>query len=89
MHNTWFIRLACEKACVNVIEIGTAENHIHLLFRFSANQRLSDIIGMIKSCSSREISKYDNSFPGWQTGYYVSSIGNTKLGNIQDYLKNQ
>lgn len=82
---------------VHFLEIGTDEDHIHLLVQSIPAYNLTKIVTMIKSITAREVFKlypdikkrlWGGEF--WTNGYFANTVG--KYGNedmIKNYVKTQ
>jgi len=82
---------------VKFLEIGTDEDHVHLLVQSVPTYDVTKIVTTIKSLTAREIFKrcpevkqklWGGEF--WTDGYYASTVG--KHGNentISEYVKKQ
>lgn len=82
---------------VHFLEIGTDEDHIHLLVQSIPAYNLTKIVTMIKSITAREVFKlypdirkklWGGEF--WTDGYFASTVG--KHGSedmIKNYVKTQ
>ncbi len=71
--------------------IGTPEDHIHILFCLSRTHAIAEVIGQMKSSSSRWMQKQ----PGgcrefaWQGGYGAFSVSASGVENVKTYILNQ
>ncbi|MDA3616164.1 IS200/IS605 family transposase [Polluticaenibacter yanchengensis] len=67
------------------------KDHIHIFFELNPNEKISDIIRVIKSQSSKWIN--DNKFiPGmfnWQEGYGAFSYSRSQRNDVIKYIENQ
>ncbi|MGA2668607.1 MAG: IS200/IS605 family transposase [Ignavibacteria bacterium] len=71
--------------------INGTENHVHILFLMNQNYSLKDIMQNIKGESSHWINQ-NNYSPGkfaWQTGYGAFSVSESKVKEVEEYIKNQ
>ena len=71
--------------------IGGVEDHVHLLISFRPTHRLSDIVRVLKSCSSKWVNDETTSLHkfGWQRGYSVFSVSHSQLEVDRRYIENQ
>ena len=79
------------------IEIGTDENHVHMLIQTTPNYAISQTVRTIKSTTARMIFKLNPEVKKklwggefWSDGYWIESVG--KHGSesvIREYVKNQ
>jgi putative transposase len=80
-----------------LIEVGGEADHLHLLIGIHPALNIADLIGNLKSISSRhlrkeyevEIKKYLWKDAFWHRAYYVGSVGKTTLDTIKNYVQNQ
>ncbi len=86
-----------EKTDITFIEIGTDENHVHLLIQTTPNYSLAQYMRVIKSNTARMIFKYNPEVKKklwggefWSDGYWISTV--SKYGTediIRDYVQQQ
>lgn len=74
-----------------LIEAGSVEDHIHLLFDLSRKVSISDTVEAVKSGSSKWIKKKG---PGsaafqWQAGYGAFSVSQSHVTTVQEYILGQ
>ena len=71
--------------------IGGFEDHLHCLICLKREQNIADVMQKIKGESSYWINK--NKLTAlkfsWQDDYFAVSIGESQLGNLRKYIKNQ
>jgi putative transposase len=82
---------------IHFLEIGTDNNHVHLLIQSVPTYSATKIVTMIKSITAREIFKYhpevkEQLWGGefWSDGYFVNTV--SKFGNedtITQYVQKQ
>ena len=82
---------------INIVEIGTDGDHVHFLIQSIPKLSPTQIAGIIKSITAREIFRLcpyvkKKLWGGnlWTAGYFVSTVG--KYGNeeqIKNYVRNQ
>ena len=82
---------------IHFVEIGTDENHVHLLVQSVPVKSPSEVVRIIKSITGREIFKRhpevkDLLWGGhiWTSGYYINTVG--AMGNeqtIREYVQKQ
>ena len=80
-----------------LIEVGGEADHLHLLIGIHPALNIADLIGNLKSISSRHLRKehaaetpqylWKDAF--WHRAYYVGSVGKTTLEMIKKYVQNQ
>ena len=71
--------------------INSVKDHIHILFLLNTNYLIKDIFKNIKGSSSHWINQ--NNFTRlkfvWQRGYGAFSVSESKLLEIEKYIRNQ
>ena len=82
---------------INVVEIGTDGDYVHFLIQSVPKLAPTQIVGIIKSITVREIYRLCPQIKRklwggnlWTAGYFVSTVG--KYGNeeqIKNYVRNQ
>ena len=74
-----------------VKSIGGMPDHIHILFLLSPNYSIKDILKNIKGESSKWVTSNNLSKLkfSWQTGYGAFSVSESKLKNVEEYIRNQ
>lgn len=90
----------CEKRKCFLIEFSGESDHVHLLVDVHPDNNISQLIGSLKSASSRIIRKEfqdylkqfywkekDPSF--WTDAYSVISVGGPPLEIIKEYIRSQ
>ena len=84
------IRNACKSAKCQLDKIGIAENHVHLLIEVAPSRSVSKVVEIIKSISSKKFAELNqDSWPSWQVGYFVASVGRSSRSKVVKYLENQ
>jgi len=77
-------------------ELNIQLDHVHLLIRLSPNDRVSDVVHLLKGGSSRIVRKefpklkeflWGSSF--WADGYFCETSGVVTEARIRNYIKNQ
>jgi putative transposase len=74
-----------------LVEVGSVEDHIHLLFDLSRKVSISDTVEAVKSGSSKWIKKKGASLVGfqWQAGYGAFSVSQSHIVQVQEYILGQ
>lgn len=86
-----YIKTVIEDKKQKLIIINGIPNHVHLLVNLSANTCASDLIGHIKSNST----KWMKSNPinckdfAWQEGFGAYSVGYSTMQSVIKYIENQ
>ena len=75
----------------HAVKAAAVDDHVHLLIEVEATDSASDVVGKLKSNSSRWIRK---TFPRladfeWQSGFAVFSVSESARGDVVGYLENQ
>ncbi len=73
------------------IQIGGHDDHVHMVVRLSRTRTLAEVIGTVKSSSSRWIKTEDARLAdfAWQAGYAAFSVGPSELDRIVAYVQRQ
>jgi putative transposase len=87
----------CIKTKCQLTEFNGEADHVHLLVDFHPDNRLSALIGSMKSASSRivqqefadELSKVYRKPVFWSGSYYVASTGGAPIERVKAYIKSQ
>jgi len=82
---------ALEKG-IEIIEINGFVDHVHCLINLQYNQKIEDVVKLIKGESSHWINKNNllkDEFFQWQAKYFAESVGVKDVGKIRRYIKNQ
>ncbi len=82
---------------IDIVELETPEDHIHMVIRSVPKQSPSKIMEVIKSISAREFfrlfpeikKKYFWGGKLWTQSYFVETIGNADENTIRNYVQNQ
>ncbi len=73
------------------LAIGGWRDHVHVFFELNPNTKISDLMRMLKSTSSKWIN--DNKLVlgkfNWQEGYGAFSYSKSQRTNVIDYIANQ
>ncbi len=73
------------------LAVGGWVDHVHLFFELPVNQKLPDIIRVVKANSSRWVNKnqlISEKFQ-WQSGYAAFSYAKSQRNRVINYIKNQ
>jgi putative transposase len=73
-----------------LLEIGGMPDHLHLLARIKADCSVAEIVGTIKSSSSKWVHP---TFPQleefkWQVGYAAFSVSESQVSAVRRYIRN-
>ena len=92
------IRQVCEEKGLVILELNGEPDHVHLLFEadpFTAPGQLANILKTKTSRFARK--KYGDTVLRqyywkplfWSDSYFVASVSENSLQNVQEYIKNQ
>ena len=82
---------------VYFLEVNVQKEHVHVLVSIPPRYRVSQVVNIIKSNTSRALWEKYSSFlkrvywdegAVWATGYFVSTVGVSEE-TIQNYIRNQ
>ena len=82
----------------NIIrEMNGEADHIHILFDYAPDIRLSELINRIKSRTARlvrrdypvEVGEYYDKVEFWTNSYYLGSVGSNTTEIVKEYIQNQ
>lgn len=79
-----------EEKCV-LLAAGGMPDHVHLLVSWSKERSVADVLGVIKTNSSKWIHEAipdQTDFP-WQTGYGAFAVSQSNGGQVKTYIANQ
>ncbi|HCA08410.1 IS200/IS605 family transposase [Chryseobacterium sp.] len=86
-----YIAVLCKDFESPALQIGGADDHIHILCLLSRKIPLMKLVQEIKAHSSKWIKtkgpKYENFF--WQDGYGAFSVCRDEVNRVINYIKNQ
>ena len=77
---------------IEIIEINGFVDHVHCLINLQYNQKIEDVVKLIKGESSHWVNKNNllkDEFFQWQAKYFAESVGVKDVGKIRRYIKNQ
>jgi REP element-mobilizing transposase RayT len=74
-----------------MIAIGSMPDHIHILVGYNLNQRIPDLVELVKTSSNRWIKeeKLTNYKFNWQKGYGAFSYSRSQINSVAKYILNQ
>ena len=74
-----------------VLAIGGTADHVHILIGMRPSQSLSDLMQLVKGCSSKWINenRLANGWFSWQEGYGAFSYSKDEIPTIIRYIENQ
>jgi putative transposase len=71
-----------------LVEIGGIEDHVHLFVRFPPKLAIAELVGKVKSNSSKWAKREVPDF-AWQAGYAPFSVSESAAADVQRYILNQ
>ncbi len=82
---------------MNLLEVNTNENHIHILFECNPTVELSKFVNAFKSASSRRMRKQFPEFLStyysqpyfWSMSYFICTVSEHSTKLVQNYIINQ
>jgi len=76
---------------IEVLSINIQSDHLHLLISLRSDQKVDDIVKILKGESSHWINSENIIKPkfSWQRGYGAFSISSSHLDAVKNYIKNQ
>jgi len=88
------IQEACAEINVDIIEMETMPDHVHLLIEVAPQYGIHRAVKLVKGETSRilrqEFSELRTRLPTlWTNSYFVSTVGGAPLSVIKQYIENQ
>ena len=91
------IRETMESENIIIREMNGESDHIHILFDYAPDVRLSELINKIKSRTVRlvrrdypvEVGEYYWKPLFWTNSYYLGSVGSNTTEIVKEYIQNQ
>jgi len=88
------IQEACAEINVDIIEMETMPDHVHLLIEVAPQYGIHRAVKLVKGKTSRilrqEFSELRTRLPTlWTNSYFVSTVGGAPLSVIKQYIENQ
>ena len=91
------IKETMESENIIIREMNGEAEHIHILFDYAPDVRLSELINKIKSRTARlvrrdypvEVGKYYWKPLFWTNSYFLGSIGSNTTEIVKEYIQNQ
>lgn len=82
----------------NIMAIETDKNHIHMMLGYHPNERISDIVHILKQHTTYRVwQKYSEILNKcywrkhvfWSRGYFACSVGDVSAETIKKYIESQ
>ena len=91
------IRETMESENIIIREMNGEADHIHILFDYAPDIRLSELINRIKSRTARlvrrdypvEVGEYYDKVEFWTNSYFLGSVGSNTTEIVKEYIQNQ
>ena len=91
------IKETMESENIIIREINGEADHIHILFDYAPDIRLSELINKIKSITARlvrrdypvEVGEYYEKIEFWTNSYFLGSVGSNTTEIVKEYIQNQ
>ena len=91
------VRETMESENIIIREMNGEADHIHILFDYAPDIRLSELINRIKSKTARlarrdypvEVGEYYDKVEFWTNSYYLGSVGSNTTEIVKEYIQNQ
>lgn len=86
-----------ESENITIREMNGEAEHIHILFDYAPDIRLSELINSIKSRTARlvrrdypvEVGEYYEKIEFWTNSYFLGSVGSNTTEIVKEYIQNQ
>ena len=89
----WFAYFAadtCRRIECDLLAVGNASDHVHVVARLSPSVALADMVRRLKGGSSHAWNAHPHARPlRWQTGYWARSIEQEGLSPLTAYVRGQ
>jgi putative transposase len=88
--NAYVAGILKQHDCIG-IEIQCVEDHIHILFRLGRTISIADIVGEVKTGSSKHLKTLDGAMQhfAWQHGYGAFSVSESNIQEVRRYIQEQ
>ncbi len=86
----YMAKIFCELKSPSLAIDGTSD-HLHILFSLGRVIKVADLVEEVKTASSKWIKTKGQEFRNfhWQRGYGAFSIGQSNVGALKRYIRNQ
>jgi putative transposase len=86
-----YLAAACKGEGCPTLQVGGAEDHVHLACALGRTIAIADLLGNIKKNSSKWVKRRVPRLEqfGWQTGYGAFSVGQSQVADLIAYIRNQ
>ena len=83
---------------LNILEMNGAEDHVHILFEADPYTTPGELVNVVKTKTSRfarkeygetVLKKYYWKPLFWSDSYFITSVSENILANVQKYIQNQ
>ncbi len=81
----------CKLNNIYIDSLGIQPEHVHVLINLRSDQKVDDVVKLIKGESSHWINEENLIRPkfGWQRGYGAFSVSMSHLDAVRTYIRNQ
>ncbi|MBI4428133.1 MAG: IS200/IS605 family transposase [Ignavibacteriales bacterium] len=81
----------CNELDSQVLKVGGAADHVHLLCTLSRNLTIAKLVGEIKRSSSKWVKTKGRMLTkfAWQNGYGAFSVGQAEIERVRAYITGQ
>ena len=91
------IRETMEAENITIREMNGEADHVHILFDYAPDVKLTELVNKIKSRTSRlarrdypaEVNKYYWKPLFWTNSYFLGSVGVNTAEIVEEYIRNQ
>ena len=91
------IRETMESENIIIHEMNGEPDHIHILFDYAPDIKLTELINKMKTRTARlvrrdypiEVDEYYWKSAFWTNSYFLSSVGTNSIKIVQEYIKEQ
>ena len=91
------IRETMEAENITIREMNGEADHVHILFDYAPDVKLTELVNKIKSRTSRlarrdhpvEVGKYYWKPLFWTNSYFLGSVGVNTAEIVEEYIRNQ
>lgn len=86
-----YFRGVCSKLDCEIVAVGGASNHVHVLCTLSRNASLATLVGEIKRRSSKWLKRRSMKLKkfAWEDGYGAFSVGQLEVERTWQYISRQ
>ena len=71
------------------LEVGGIEDHVHSLVRLKPSNAVADFLSQLKPSMTKWGQRNIDHRFSWQAGYGAFSVGESQVGSVRNYIRNQ